>query len=159
VLSIEKLSELGIACCHAFLFGWVLDTIRQTALNYVRKDGEGKMNRRLMISILTGAILGILCIIGGSLRAGGFAGNELFLGALWYNRVIMGLVIGLAGEWRWGRGPLNAMLRGLVLGFLISLAFYLSSGGQDSIALFAGAVYGVILELVLQRHAASTANV
>jgi hypothetical protein len=51
--------------------------------------------KRLTISIVTGAILGILCIIGISIRMG-FARNELFILATWVNRVIMGLVIGLA---------------------------------------------------------------
>ena len=52
-------------------------------------------NKRLIISLLTGAILGVFCIIGISLRMG-FIGNELFILSTWINRIIIGLVIGLA---------------------------------------------------------------
>ncbi|HNQ17500.1 MAG TPA: hypothetical protein PKH60_05375 [Candidatus Woesebacteria bacterium] len=52
-------------------------------------------NKRILVAVMTGAILGIFCIIGVSVRLG-FAGNEVFILATWVNRVVMGLVIGLA---------------------------------------------------------------
>jgi hypothetical protein len=110
------------------------------------------LKKRLTISVVTGAVLGVICIIGGSIRAGGFAGKELYLFAMWYNRVIMGLVIGLAGEWKIVNGPLNRYVRGGLLGFLVSAAFFLSTGMRDIVAFFAGIIYGLIIEYVARRY-------
>ncbi|MGA1795473.1 MAG: hypothetical protein ACMUIL_06375 [bacterium] len=108
--------------------------------------------KRLTISVVTGAVLGVICIIGGSVRAGGFAGRGLYLFAMWYNRVIMGLIIGLAGGWRIVNGSLNRYIRGALLGLLVSLAFFLSTGMRDIVAFFAGIVYGVIIEFAARRY-------
>ncbi len=39
--------------------------------------GEDKLNKKLMVSAIIGAVLGVICIIGGSVRIGGFAGNAI----------------------------------------------------------------------------------
>jgi hypothetical protein len=106
------------------------------------------MNKRLIISIITGGILGIICILGASLRAGGWSGNELYLFALWYNRVIIGLMVGLAGERQLIKGGWNPVLRGGLLGLLVSAAFFLSAGLQDGTAFFAGILYGIIIDYI-----------
>jgi len=92
------------------------------------------MNRkRLGIAILTGALLGILCIIGVGLRLpGGYFANWVFLIGMWYNRVIMGLVIGLADEIVIIKGEnsrmwTNAIVRGLLFGLIVSAAIFLST--------------------------------
>jgi len=54
------------------------------------------LTKRLKICIATGAILGVFCIVGALVRSG-FQRDAIFLFALWYNRLIMGLMIGLAG--------------------------------------------------------------
>lgn len=110
------------------------------------------MKKRLIITVVTGTVLGIICIIGGSIRAGGIAGNRLYLFAMWYNRIIMGLIIGLAGGWTMVNGPLNRYIRGGLLGFLVSLAFFLSTGMRDVVALLAGIVYGLIIEFAARRY-------
>ncbi|NLE77785.1 MAG: hypothetical protein GX605_13680 [Chloroflexi bacterium] len=109
------------------------------------------MSRRLIASLVTGALLGVVCIVGGSLRAGGFAGNELFFFAMWYNRVVMGLVIGLAADLRLVQGPTNRYVRGAVLGLVVTTAVFLSTAFRDVPAFFAGIFYGVIIEAVAQR--------
>ncbi|MBU1111279.1 MAG: hypothetical protein KJ896_00745, partial [Nanoarchaeota archaeon] len=81
-------------------------------------------NKRITIALITGAILGIFCIIGISLRLG-FVGNELFILATWINRVIMGLVIGLAPYYKIKNSTRNSLLRGALLGFIISGSLYL----------------------------------
>jgi len=110
------------------------------------------LKKRLTISVVTGAVLGVICIIGGSVRAGGLAGNGLYLFAMWYNRVIMGLIIGLAGGWTIVNGPLNRYVRGGLLGFLVSAAFFLSTGMRDIVVLVAGFVYGFIIEFAARRY-------
>ena len=113
------------------------------------------MNRkRLGIAVLAGALLGILCIIGvGARIPGGYIVNIVFLIGMWYNRVIMGLVIGLADEIVIIKGEnnrmwANAILRGLLFGVLVSAAIFLSTEFRDLPSLFAGIAYGLIIDLV-----------
>lgn len=101
------------------------------------------VNRRLIVSLLAGIVLGIFCIIGSYIRSG-FEFEPILLFSLWYNRVIMGLVIGLAP------GKLSSMnvliFRGALIGTLISFAFYSSTGFQDPIGFIAGIIYGIIID-------------
>jgi hypothetical protein len=110
--------------------------------------------RRVGIATLTGAILGILCIVGvGARIPGGYLPNLVFLVGMWYNRVIMGLLIGFAGDVNLFAGAdekklVNAALRGLIFGILVSLAIFLSTEFRDLLSLFAGFAYGPIIDLV-----------
>ncbi len=113
-----------------------------------------KVTRRVLEGVISGAVLGIFCIIGGSSRAGGFSGNELYLIGLWYNRVIMGLLIALSAQWEWTAGRGARYGRAAVLGFAVSLAFFLSTDMRDLLALMAGVVYGLIIEAVVGRRSA-----
>jgi hypothetical protein len=109
-------------------------------------------HRRLIVSLISGAVLGILCVVGVGLRVG-TAGTKLFLLAVWYNRLIMGLVIGLAGGLTLVEGPANSYLRGAVLGVVVSLAVFLSTEMRDVPSFLAGIVYGLIIEYVAARYA------
>ena len=109
--------------------------------------------KRIGIATAFGAILGIFCILGASGRVGGWSSNEILLIGLWYNRVIMGLLIGFAGDLdlikkgnrsKW----LNTTLRGAILGFLVTLQFYLSTNLLDLPTFLVGIVYGIILDLL-----------
>lgn len=105
------------------------------------------MTKRLKTSLIGGIILGIICVIGAYVRSG-FTSDPNFLFSLWYNRLIMGLVIGAT----WPEtNRKTALLRGALLGLLVSFSFYSSTGYADSISFGAGIVYGVILELYLTR--------
>jgi len=73
------------------------------------------LTKRLKICIATGAVLGVFCIVGAFVRSG-FQSEAYLLFALWYNRLIMGLVIGLVGgNPGWpkiiGRGVLLSLCR------------------------------------------------
>ncbi|MBN2250612.1 MAG: hypothetical protein JW724_00875 [Candidatus Altiarchaeota archaeon] len=107
--------------------------------------------KRLKIALVSGALLGIVCIAGVGLRMG-FEGNELFLLATWYNRVIMGLVIGLAGGLTVIRGRFNPVVRGLLLGTMISLALFLSTELRDPLGFTAGIAYGPIIDVVASKY-------
>ena len=102
--------------------------------------------KRIIIAILTGSILGIFCIIGASTRVGGVSGNELFLFALWYNRFLMGIVIGSASNLRIINTRWNFLFRGGILGLIITSAFFLSTGFRDIPSFFAGIIYGLIID-------------
>lgn len=108
-------------------------------------------NKRIFISIITGAILGVFCIIGVSFRLG-FSGNELFIFSTWLNRVIMGLVIGLAPYYEIKNSSRNIFLRGAFIGLIISGSFYLSTGLKDTPGFLAGIVYGIIIDYVATKH-------
>jgi hypothetical protein len=103
--------------------------------------------RRMLVCIITGALLGVICIIGAQLRSG-FANESYYLFAFWFNRLLIGLLIGLA------RNKLNILQtlgRGAILGLLVSFAFYSSTGFEDAVGFIAGIVYGVIIEYVALR--------
>ena len=113
--------------------------------------------KRIGKAILTGAVLGIFCILGAGLRFGGWFGNEILLIGLWYNRVIMGLLIGLAGRVQLIKKDtiskrVNTILRGAILGLLVSLQFYLSTSLLDPFTFFAGILYGIIIDLLCTSY-------
>lgn len=110
------------------------------------------MSRRLIISLITGALLGCVCIIGAGIRAGGIAGNVLYLIALWYNRVIIGLTVGLVGNWQITESTYCRYIRSGIIGLLVSAAFFLSTDFKDYIAFIAGFFYGLIIEYVASKY-------
>lgn len=99
-------------------------------------------NRRMLVCIIAGALLGVVCIVGAQIRSG-FTTDAWYLFSFWFNRLLMGMVIGLAGG---VSGTWRAIVRGAVLGLLVSFAFYSSTGFKDPIGFIAGIVYGVIIE-------------
>ena len=105
------------------------------------------MNRRMKEALIGGALLGIICVVGAYIRSGSTA-SPVFVFSLWYNRVIIGLAVG--APWI-ETSRSKALLRGALLGLLVSFAFYSSTGFQDHISFVAGIVYGVILEGWLSR--------
>lgn len=115
-------------------------------------DMETRTNyKRLGVSVLLGAVLGIFCIIGVGSRVG-IAGNELYLFGMWYNRVLMGVLIGFAGSWKLIQGEeknlKNAAVRGFILGIIVTSAIFFSTSLKDVPAWFAGVAYGVIIDVV-----------
>lgn len=110
------------------------------------------MRNRLVLATLAGAILGILCIVGIGFRLG-FAENGLFLFSAWYNRVLMGLLIGLAGEIVLLKKDLaNCLLRGALLGLIVSLSWYVASDVRDLMGFLAGIVYGIVIDFIATKY-------
>ncbi len=106
------------------------------------------MNRRWIYGISLGALLGLFCIIGAQLRTPEHL-ETLYLFSFWFNRVIIGLIIGLASK---PKDLKMALLRGFILGGLVSFGFYSATSFQDMTGFFAGFVYGVIIEFVLFKY-------
>lgn len=107
-----------------------------------------QFSKRMKVSLLAGAALGVVCIIGALIRSGGSSGAG-FLFALWFNRLLMGMVIGLMEDIK--ETP-RLILRGAVTGLLVSFAFYSADGFGDAVSFLAGIVYGVIIELAARRR-------
>lgn len=102
------------------------------------------MNKRMVITVITGSILGVFCIIGASLRSSGDLSNT-YLFAFWFNRLLMGVLFGLL--------PINLnlpkrLVRGLIVGLFVSFAFYVSTEFYDLTGFLAGGVYGIIIEFI-----------
>lgn len=105
------------------------------------------MSKRLIIGLITGAILGIFCIIGAQVRSD-YSQSMTYLFSFWYNRVIMGLVIGLLPS---GYKLKVLVIRGAIVGAFVSLAFFSATNFSDLIGFLAGIAYGVIIEVVLYK--------
>jgi hypothetical protein len=109
--------------------------------------------KRVVFATILGAILGVFCILGASGRLGGWMGNEVLLIGLWYNRVIMGVIIGFAGDFNLIKNGfrlkwLNSTLRGVTFGILVSLQFYLTTNLLDLLSFLAGIAYGIVIDLL-----------
>lgn len=102
------------------------------------------MHKRILIGVSLGALLGVVCIVGATLRSAE-ALPFYYLLSFWYNRVIIGLVIALVGKM-----PLKyKILHGAMIGTVVSFAFYSSTNFQDLMGFLVGPVYGVIIVLGL----------
>jgi len=102
------------------------------------------MNKRLMGTMLTGSILGIFCVVGAQLRSNGTLEID-YLFSFWFNRLVMGLFIGLI---TWNISLPKRLVRGLVVGLFISFAFFSATSFSDTTGFLAGGVYGIIIEYV-----------
>lgn len=105
------------------------------------------MNKRLVIGIILGAILGVACVVGARLRYDTDVTN-LYVVSFWFNRVLIGLVIGLlssSNKWSF------SIMRGLFAGLIVSFAFYSATEFFDPVGFVAGAIYGIIIESVLLK--------
>ncbi len=112
------------------------------------------MTKRMKTALIGGVLLGIVCVVGANIRSG-FTASPTFVFSLWYNRVILGLIVG--APWA-ATIRSKALLRGALLGLLVSFAFYCSTGFQDPISFVAGVLYGVILEAWLTRSEKKLSN-
>ena len=108
-------------------------------------------NKRIITAILTGGILGVFCITGIIIRLG-YCGNELFILSTWINRVIMGLLIGLAPYYKIKNNKTNIILRGAFLGFIMSGSFYLATAFRDTTGFVAGIFYGIIIDWIATKN-------
>ncbi len=107
------------------------------------------MTKRLIVSTITGAILGVVCIVGANLRFGGDLA-VYFLFAFWFNRLLMGVLFGVLPpleDWKLLVG------RGIVVGLLVGFAFYSATDYFDHMGFAVSAAYGVILEFVAKKLA------
>jgi hypothetical protein len=110
--------------------------------------------KRLIISIPLGMLMGVICVIGLSQRipAGGVdPSNSIYLWGAWYERVIMGIMIGFASELviiKSKRNLLNAFIRGAILGLIVSAGFGFFQQFIDLPFFFAGAVFGGTIDII-----------
>ena len=112
-----------------------------------------KIYLRTLISAGLGAILGIFCIIGVSHRIPAviLTSSSIYLLGAWYNRLIMGIMIGLAGEFHFLGEKfqiVESIIRGIVIGAIISVSFSFLQQQPTWTYFFAGIAYGLIIDPV-----------
>ena len=109
--------------------------------------------KRLIIALIIGALGGAFCAYGTTMaEIPGLVVDTPLLATIFWGRLMIGLVVGLAGSLVILKGVLaNAALRGLILGAIMSvgLGFY---GGME-ILVIAGAIYGLIADVVATKFA------
>lgn len=72
--------------------------------------------------------------------------SRYMLFSLWFNRVIMGIVIGAL----WGEVSLPKSLpRGAILGTIVSFGYFISTGFTDRVAFLPGLMQGMIMEFIV----------
>ncbi len=110
--------------------------------------------KRLIISTVTGALLGIVCIIGVGLRIeGGYLDNIVYLLGIWMSRLVLGVTIGFVGEFviipgiGWKKW-MNTSIRGIFFGLLFSVTVLLLDPHFSYITFAAGIAYGLIIDLM-----------
>ncbi len=105
------------------------------------------MSKRMKRTLSVGAILGVLCIIGASLRYQETIENW-YLFAFWFNRLLMGFVIGLLS---FNKSIKYILVRGFIIGLIVSFAFYSATNYQDLPGFLVGGVYGMIIEFTAYK--------
>jgi flagellar biosynthesis protein FliR len=102
------------------------------------------MHNRVLVGIISGAVLGVICILGANLRSSEPLGT-VYLLSFWYNRVLIGLVVGLISK-----NTLKLRIfHGAVFGTMVSFGFYSATDFQDVVGFIAGIVYGVLIALAI----------
>ena len=109
----------------------------------------GINGKRMLVSLILGALTGVICAIGTV-----FGNNPIFqislmyLIYLWYNRLILGFVIGLADKVRIINHELgNSIIRGAMIGAILSIILVIIPGLAAYSLLLAGIVFGIIIDL------------
>jgi hypothetical protein len=107
--------------------------------------------KRLMISLLVGALSGLFCIYWTYLEMSGFATTIQYLLTIFYNRLLIGFVVAISESLKIFKGePQNSISRGALIGAIISIGLYIQTGSLGFI--LPGIVYGVIADFLATRY-------
>jgi len=107
------------------------------------------MSKRAKTGLILGAVLGVFCIFGINFRMGDQV-TGLFLFATWFNRVVMGLMIGFYTPV--SRKLLHSALRGGLLGLIVSFSLYSATDFLDTPGFIAGIFYGIIIDVICTKY-------
>lgn len=112
---------------------------------------KGMGTKRLAIALVVGMLAGIFCAYGTSMaNVPGLVVDFGLLAMIFYNRLLIGLVVGLAGSIVLVKGKmLNAALRGVILGALVSIGISFYGGGE--ILILFGMIYGLVADVLATK--------
>lgn len=112
---------------------------------------------RLIIAIALGALFGALCAWATSTAPIPAEWLTIeFLVYIWYNRLILGFMIAYADNLKFIKNKYgNAAIRGAILGTLLSVILVIIPGLSAISYLWAGTLYGIIIDLVATKFSKS----
>ena len=103
--------------------------------------------KRVLISVALGILFGAVCAYGSANNLPAGMPAMPILAAIFYDRVLIGLVVGIADGIK-----ANPALRGAVLGAILSVLIAIPAGVTGgAILIGAGIAYGVIIDVVATR--------
>jgi hypothetical protein len=107
--------------------------------------------KRMLISLIVAALCGVFCAYWTSgVEIPGFEVTIPYLLTIFYNRLLMGFVIGLAGGIRILKKEfLNSIIRGIIIGAIVSIGISFYGGAFAFIS--AGIVYGAITDILATK--------
>jgi hypothetical protein len=107
--------------------------------------------KRLIISLIIGALSGLFCIFWTYLEMSGFETTIQYLITIFYNRLLIGFVVGISNSLKIiNRNPQNTILRGAIIGAIISVALYIQTGSLGFIP--PGIVFGAIADFLATKY-------
>jgi hypothetical protein len=108
---------------------------------------------RMISALILGAIFGLFCAWATSTAPIPKEWLTLeFLIYIWYNRLILGFVIGFAENINFIKSRYsNAIIRGAIIGTIISVILVIIPGLAAISYLFAGTIYGIIIDVIATK--------
>ncbi|NMC59065.1 MAG: hypothetical protein GYA51_06745 [Candidatus Methanofastidiosa archaeon] len=107
--------------------------------------------KRMILSLIIAGIFGVFCAYGTStVEIPGFDITMPYLLTVFYSRLMIGLVIGLAENIQLLKKELlNSILRGAIFGAIVSVSISFYGGG--AIFMAAGIIYGLLTDFIATK--------
>ncbi len=107
--------------------------------------------KRMILSLIIAGIFGVFCAYGTStVEIPGFDITMPYLLTIFYSRLMIGLVIGLAENIQLLKKELlNSILRGAIFGAIVSVSISFYGGG--AIFMAAGIIYGLLTDFIATK--------
>lgn len=103
-------------------------------------------SKRVVIATVIGILCGLFCAYGTEMKFPGQF-SVLVLAGIVYNRALIGFVIGIADHIK-----LNPILRGAVIGAVVTGAMAIYSAEGSLILIAFGIVYGIITDVIATKY-------
>ena len=111
-------------------------------------------SKRMQIAVVISGILGLFCVLGTTTVNLIMVGTSLpMLAHIFFNRVLIGLMIGLGGDLKLADSSMeNTILRGAMIGAIVSVGPALIIGNGAMLFMIAGAIYGAITDYAATKY-------
>lgn len=108
--------------------------------------------KRFLIATLLGAVAGAFCAYGTKMSSDAgelsFVATTGFIGTVFYNRLLLGMFIGLLGRCK-PHPIIRGALAGIIVSFALGITPLLDGEPMGAVVLVgAGLIYGVIIDLM-----------
>jgi hypothetical protein len=112
---------------------------------------------RMVIALILGTLFGLFCAWATSTAPIPAQWLTIeFLIYIWYNRLILGFILGYAENITFIKRKYgNAIIRGAIIGTVISVIMVIIPGLAAISYLFAGTIYGIIIDILATKFSKS----